>query len=111
MPVALLGVVLLNPRIKEYDIAPLTLPMAMVLWRVCARGNSMRRAAVTASLLFAAANAIAIFAWKPTEGILLVALFIAGSWNLLRESRKSRGSPVSVAGADRIAFRDGAVSV
>jgi len=34
MPVALIGTVLLNPRIKEYDVAALTIPMVLIASRL-----------------------------------------------------------------------------
>ena len=33
LPVALMGTMLLNPRVKEYDIAALTVPMMLIVWR------------------------------------------------------------------------------
>jgi hypothetical protein len=33
LPVLLVGTVLLNPRIKEYDVAPLTIPMFLIAFR------------------------------------------------------------------------------
>ncbi len=33
IPVALVGTVLLNPRIKEYDVAAITVPMLLIAWR------------------------------------------------------------------------------
>jgi hypothetical protein len=114
-PVVLIGVVLLNPRIKEYDVAPLTLPMAVVLWRLMVRwqvvshDNSLRRSAVNMSLCFLAINWAATFAWKPTEGVLLVALFVAGSWDLLQEPRDIVGESESTLQTDQVEF-GGAVS-
>jgi hypothetical protein len=87
IPVMLLGVVLLNPRIKEYDVAPLTLPMALVGWRVLSRRNSAARSAVILSLLFLCVNVLAQISgesWKWVEGILLAVLFIAGASDLLQ---------------------------
>ena len=86
IPVMLLGVILLNPRIKEYDVAVLSLPMALVAWRLFARGNTFARTALETSLFFIAVNAIASnspYSWQPTEGTLLVGLFVAGCWHLL----------------------------
>jgi len=87
IPVMLLGVVLLNPRIKEYDVAPLTLPMALVGWRVISRRTSIARSAVILSLLFLCVNVLAQISgesWKWVEGILLASLFVAGAWDLLQ---------------------------
>jgi len=33
LPVVLVGTILLNPRVKEYDIAPLTIPQVLIAWR------------------------------------------------------------------------------
>jgi hypothetical protein len=33
IPVALVGTFLLNPRIKEYDVAAITIPMLLIAWR------------------------------------------------------------------------------
>jgi len=90
IPVLLIGVFLLNPRIKEYDVAALTLPMALVAWRVLgAITASVRRAVVLGSILFLAANCISINSegWKYTEMILLLGLFVGGCWQLLRQAR------------------------
>ena len=35
LPVVLVGTILLNPRVKEYDIAPLTIPLVLIAWRAC----------------------------------------------------------------------------
>ena len=32
-PVLLVGVILFNPRILEYDVAPITLPLTLIAWR------------------------------------------------------------------------------
>jgi len=88
IPVMLLGVILLNPRIKEYDAAPLSLPMAMVAWRLFAHNNTFSRTVLEMSLFFLTINSIATTSpeiWKLTAGILLVGFFIAGSWLLLHE--------------------------
>ena len=87
IPVMLLGVILLNPRIKEYDVALLSVPMAMILWRFVGRGRTPLQTGIAAFVFLAAVNAVGATAevmWKLTEGILLVGLFIAGTWDLLR---------------------------
>lgn len=33
LPVVVVGTILLNPRVKEYDIAPLTIPLVLIAWR------------------------------------------------------------------------------
>jgi hypothetical protein len=39
VPVLLTGVVLLNPRLIEYDVAALALPLALIGWRVITPGH------------------------------------------------------------------------
>jgi hypothetical protein len=93
IPVLMLGVVLLNPRLIEYDAAPLALPAALIAWRFLAAIVPPRRTILYFTLLFIAVNAIALTGWqiwKLTEGPLLVALFAAGAYTLLR----SRSVPV-----------------
>ena len=89
IPVLLLGVILLNPRLIEYDVAPLALPLALIGWRFFRSFSAPPRNIIFFSLLFAIANIIAYQSWnvwKLTEGPLLVLFFIAGSWNLLQPS-------------------------
>jgi hypothetical protein len=95
-PVMVLGVILLNPRIKEYDAAPLTLPMALVAWRFFASLTTRVRAIICSAALVALVNAVTaidIDNWKITEGPLLVATFAAGSWTLLQQTRKANPKP------------------
>jgi hypothetical protein len=84
-PVMLIGIVLLNPRIKEYDIAPLSLPIALVMWRLFARKNSFGRTVLEVSLFFLTINAFVTNVdglWKPVAGLVLLASFIGGAWQL-----------------------------
>jgi hypothetical protein len=90
LPVLMLGSFLLNPRMIEYDVIPLTLPMALIGWRFFARYNPPRRAILLLSLVVAVGNIFAVqnFGhWKQVEGIFLIAFFAAGSWELLQQSR------------------------
>ena len=87
IPVLILGVILLNPRLIEYDAAPLALPAALIAWRFLAAIASPRRTILYFTLSFVAVNAIALTGWqiwKLTEGPLLVVLFAAGAYTLLR---------------------------
>jgi len=89
VPVLLLGAILLNPRLMEYDLAPLALPMALIGWRFTRRLSSSPFAAGIYFAVFLAANLIGAGingCWKPTECILLVASFLAGCWTLLHPS-------------------------
>jgi len=88
-PIVVLGSILLNPRIKEYDVAPLTLPMALIIWRFFASLTTRTRAILYSAALVALVNfvtAIDINNWKITEGPLMVATFIAGTWTLLHQA-------------------------
>ena len=92
IPVLLVGVILLNPRVMEYDVAPLTLLMALIAWRFFARFTTTARTIVCMAVLVAATNAIAAFGWyvrKLVNGPLLVLLFAAGCWMLLNPVTQS----------------------
>jgi hypothetical protein len=87
VPVLLLGVVMLNPRLMEYDLAPLALPMALIGWRFTRRLSDSSAAVAIYFAVFLVANLIGAGingCWKPTECLLLVASFTAGCWTLLR---------------------------
>lgn len=111
LPVALVGVVMLNPRIKEYDVAPLTIPLfqiAMRFFRVAfptamhqhlngwqqpgafslvAHAGDNREylhAGITVAGWFLAINfAGAAGLWKPVELAVLIFFFSAGTWTAL----------------------------
>lgn len=100
MPVMLAGVILLDPRIMEYDVAPITLLLALILWRAASSFTSNARATVICCLSFVVLNAIVFLArnagvqtkgWRDIEGCLLVFLFAAGSANLLLAGRLRDG--------------------
>jgi len=83
-PLLLVGVILLNPRLIEYDAAPLALPMAILFWRFFAR-LAPRHTLLCFCAFFLTANAVALIswsAWKLTEGPMLMLAFAAGAWNL-----------------------------
>ena len=91
MPVMLVGLILLNPRIMEYDTAPLALPLALIAWRFLTRWTSRTRAIAWFGFLFLAANAIGTLGWsirKLTDGPLLVVFFSVGTWQLLQFARE-----------------------
>ncbi len=91
VPVLLVGVILLNPRILEYDAAPLALPLALIAWRFFAGFLPRAQTIVALALLFAVTNAIAAISWnmhKLVDGPLLVLLFAAGCWNLLHTAER-----------------------
>ena len=86
-PVLLVGVILLNPRLIEYDVAPLTLPLALIAWRFLRPLATARTAAILLTVLFLVANAIGLTGWdtrKLLDGPLLVLLFVLGVYTLLR---------------------------
>jgi hypothetical protein len=96
VPVMMLGVILLNPRIMEYDVAPITVLMALVAWRFFAGWNGWKGTIVWSAVFFAVVNGLATTGWRTTECCVMVGLFFAGSWTLYRASQAAEGS---VAGA------------
>lgn len=93
-PVMLTGVILLNPRLMEYDAAPLALPMAIVCWRFFASANrTMIGTLVRVAAVFLAVNWWAggnWSRWKLTEGPLLLVFFALGVATLLRSTADAR---------------------
>jgi len=97
VPVMMVGVILLNPRVLENDFAPLTLFMAMILWRTL-NASTSTKGALYFSFLFVAAINIAVLlvaSIDPTgfylnciQGSVLIAVFSAGCWNLLGYARE-----------------------
>ena len=83
-PLQLIGVLLMNPRIMEYDIAPLTIPMALVAWRLAMRvgRQKTRDAVVILALFFGAANSFPALQWRPVDCLVIVTLFFGGCWDL-----------------------------
>ncbi len=89
-PVLLTGVILLNPRIQEYDSAAITLPMALIAWRMTTPNQPSGASRVTAAVTLLFMNAGALYSWevrKALDGPLMVLLFVAGCLQLLRTSR------------------------
>ena len=106
-PVLLVGVILLNPRLIEYDVAPLAIPLALIGWRYLRSRMAVRTALLVAGLVFAVTNGLALLGWevrKLVDGPLVVAVFAAGSWGLLRQARQVQGAP-EAANDVRYAFR------
>jgi hypothetical protein len=101
-PVLLVGTILLNPRIMEYDIAPITIPVALIVWRVAGRGRTFLQTVIGMSVVFAVINFLASRhhvglanpPWKLTAGCFLVTVFTAGVWDLFL--RAGRGASLSV---------------
>jgi CHASE2 domain-containing sensor protein len=92
----LVGVILLNPRIMEYDAAPVTLLLALIAWRLFARFTTVSNTMICMALLIAVTNGIAAFGWyirKLVDGPLLVVVFAAGCWTLLQYSETPAVEP------------------
>lgn len=86
LPVMLTGVILLNPRLIEYDLAPLAIPLALIFWRFLLEFTTQARAVALFACGFLGLNLIAgrsWLVWKQTDGILLILFFLAGCWTLL----------------------------
>ena len=99
MPVMLVGVILLNPRIMEYDTAPIALPLALIAWRFLARWTGPSRRIACLSLFFLAANSVGSLSWsirKLTDGPLLLLFFAVGVWHLHQLSRDTRHERSSI---------------
>jgi hypothetical protein len=82
LPVLLTGVLLLNPRIMEYDEVFLTIPAALILWRLFQSTGP----ALCGSIAFVAiANLAALQPWtanKLLDSPMLFLLFASGAWTL-----------------------------
>jgi len=114
LPIAFIGTILLNPRVKEYDVAILTVPMLLVSYRLLRMiwdaaniqlndrvgyrdpNKQNYRTAIPFVLMacgwFLAINCAADGdTWKPLECALLIGTFGAGSWSMLRNSRAAVG--------------------
>jgi hypothetical protein len=98
VPLLLIGTILLNPRIMEYDLAPITLALALVAWRFLARERSILETSIRMAVFFAGINLLASLPhtgltnppWKLTAGCTLLAVFAVGAWDLLLEVRSAR---------------------
>ena len=97
VPLLLVGVILLNPRIMEYDIVPITLPVTLVAWRFFARGKTLQWTIAFMALFFAILNTLAAQShsgltnppWKLTAGFMLMTVFFAGAWNLAKAAHEA----------------------
>jgi hypothetical protein len=95
-----LGVMLLNPRLIEYEIFPFTFFMAIIAYRLIASSAWPR---VAATLLFSIWIGINYFAngsrtcWKCCECAFLLVLFVGGYWQLqssLRNLEQEKPQPM-----------------
>ena len=85
IPVLLLGVILINPRIIEYDLAVLTLPLVLILWRLLPGLKTSRAIAASALAAFVVINVLALQSWlwwKDIACLLMTTLFLAGARHL-----------------------------
>jgi hypothetical protein len=86
VPVLLVGIALLNPRIIEYDAVPITIPLALILQRATVSLNAPKEVRIGLAFLLIVANAAGLTSWelhKIIDGPTLGILFLAGSWHLL----------------------------
>ena len=96
IPVLLVGVILLNPRIMEYDVAPISLLLTIVAWRFFSRVATAKWTILCMALLVTATNGVAAFGWyirKLVDGPLLIAVFAMGCWMLLPGSETAADEP------------------
>lgn len=89
VPVLLVGVILLNPRIMEYDVAPITMFMALVMRRVFA---ALWPPKLALAAFFGTLTVINLLAaaenWRMTECFTLAGVFAAGVWTLTTTTRR-----------------------
>lgn len=115
IPVALLGTILANPRIKEYDVAAITIPMLLIGQRAL-RGILNHLSGEQAELsgtcpaqrpsgqvmLLAGSGWFLVFIllgiedWKSMELGLMFLLFGLGIWSLYQHRRETSGWAASV---------------
>jgi hypothetical protein len=98
-PVMLIGVILLNPRIQSYDVAAVSVPMALIVWRALhdSEGSIRKPMLIGAAALLIAFNVfveinedvfpILTDAWKYAEMFLLLGVFASGVGLLLKEAK------------------------
>jgi hypothetical protein len=98
-PLLLVSVVLLNPRIMEYDVVAVTVPMALLMWRFFAGWfRRQRNVAVAMVIFFGVINGFAPFAWNgyapfvgvAVQGAVLAIVFAAGVWEMMRVASVER---------------------
>lgn len=86
-PVLLLGTLLLNPRIMEYDIAPMTIPIALIMWRFFASGRKLGPAVLLSAFFLTAINVLAArWDWRAVACLEMLGLFLAGCCDLWQQS-------------------------
>jgi len=99
IPVLFVGVILFNPRLIEYDVAPLALPLPLIAWRFLSTFTTTPRTILFLSLFFAATNSIAVHRWelrKVIDGLLLALFFMVGAWQLLDTCRSRTSDDTAI---------------
>jgi hypothetical protein len=92
-PVLFVGVLLMNPRIMEYDAAPITLPLALIAWRAARASRRTGLVYTLQAIAFVIRNAFAIYDWmirKSMDGPLILLAFFVGYWLLVKEAKPVR---------------------
>lgn len=93
VPVMLTGIILLNPRIQEYDAAPLTLPLLLIIFRAVQAAKHRSVASIALVTAFVVLNIASVTSWelrKTLDGLLIVAVFCMGALHLFRTSQQQR---------------------
>lgn len=94
-PVLLVGVILLNPRIMQYDTFVIALPMGLIVWRIAALIRSRILAIAILCVVLAGTSFCAVQSlesWWLTEGPMLVVVFAGGCWELMHRLRARNAS-------------------
>lgn len=92
-PVLLVGVLFMNPRIMEYDAAPITLSLALIAWRAARASRRTGLVYTLQAIAFAIMNVFAIYDWmirKAMDGPLILVAFFVGYWLLVKEAKPVR---------------------
>lgn len=92
-PVLFVGVLLMNPRIMEYDAAPITLPLALIAWRFARASQRTGLVYTLQAVAFAIMTGFAIYNWmirKAMDGPLILVTFFVGYWLLVKEAKPVR---------------------
>ncbi|MFZ0563692.1 MAG: hypothetical protein WAM43_18935 [Terriglobales bacterium] len=122
VPIALVGTVLLNPRIQKYDLAAITIPMLLIGWRTLklawvrsgnrqlfnsngAHNYSPMRLMLVAGGCLLIPNVITVAgpAWVPVELVVLLTIFAMGIWSLDHAVAKIQWAPSLVPAIDSTA--------
>ena len=85
IPLLLLGVILINPRIIEYDLAVLSIPLVLIIWRLLPELKTSRAIAASTLAAFVVMNVVAFHNWlwwKEIACLLMITLFVAGTRQL-----------------------------